>query len=167
MELTKEESLLAEWSYSEKDWNEFVDIEKSNKKEDNLYFGIGILILGTFGLMVLRQTSFLGGLVFAVPIAVLIPWLRMKFSYPHLKKGISNPLVKIYSNYILINGKKIQLNGNQKRIKSITIIDTRKKKKLIEFNIQWLTRKGPTNDEFRILIPSDKIQEAKDLVQSF
>ena len=31
---------------------------------------------------------------------------------------------------------------------------------------EWL-RKGPTNDEFRILIPSNKIQEAKDLVKTF
>lgn len=160
-----EKDLLAEWNYSQEEWDEFVAIEKANKKEDNIYFGIGILILGTLGLMFLRQTSFLMGLLFAAPLAVLIPFLRMKFSYSHLIKGIKNPYVKIYNDVLVINGKEIQLFTNQKRVKSLKIVDAIDNKKLLEFDIQWLTRKGPTNDEFRILIPKNKLDEAKSLVK--
>lgn len=160
-------NLLTEWNYSKKEWNEFVVLEKANKKEDNIYFGIGILILGTIGLMILRQTSFLGGLIFTTPLAILIPWLRMKFSYKHLKKGVKNPFVKFYSDHLLINGHKIDLSGKIKRIKSLKIIDTKNNKKMLEFNVQWMTRKGPTNDEFRILIPTDKITEAENLITKF
>lgn len=160
-------NLLAEWNYSKKEWDEFVTIEKANKKEDNIYFGIGILILGTIGLMLLRQTSFLGGLIFAIPLAILIPWLRMKFSYKHLKKGVKNPFVKFYSDHLLINGHKIDLSGNIRRIKSLKIIDTKNNRKMLEFDVQWMTRKGPTNDEFRVLIPTDKIAEAEDLISKF
>ncbi len=157
--------LFAEWNYSQKEWDEFVNIERANKKEDNIYFGIGILILGTLSLMLFRQISFFEGLVFAGPLAVLIPWLRMKFGYTHLKKGIAKPYVKIYSDYLIINDKKIQLFNNNKRVKSLTIIDTSKNKKLLEFDIQWITRKGPTNDEFRILIPKNKLEEAQNITK--
>ena len=159
--------LLAKWNYSEKEWDEFVVIEKANKKEDSIYFGIGILVLASFGLMILRETSFFTGLLFAIPFAILIPWLRMKFSYKHLKKGVKNPYVEIYSEYLLINGHKIDLSGERKRVKSLKIIDAVNNKKLLEFDVQWMTRKGPTNDEFRILIPVDKMIEAQSLIKTF
>lgn len=159
--------ILAEWNYSEKEWNEFVTLEKANKKEDNIYFGIGILILGTIGLMFLRQTGFLLGLLFAAPLALLIPFLRFKFSYPHLKKNVKNPSIKIFTDYLDINNHKIDLSGKRRRLKGLKIIDAKNDKKLLEFDIQWITVKGPTNDEFRILIPSDKITEADHLVKNF
>lgn len=160
-------NLITEWNYSQKEWDEFVVIEKANKKEDSIYFGIGILILGTIGLMILRQTSFFGGFIFAIPFAILIPWLRMKFSYKHLKKGVKNPSVKIYTDHLLINTHKIELSGKIKRVKSLKIIDAKNGKKLLEFDVQWMTRKGPTNDEFRVLIPTDKITEAEKLISTF
>ena len=160
-------NLITEWNYSQKEWDEFVVIEKANKKEDSIYFGIGILVLGTIGLMILRQTSFFGGLIFAIPFAILIPWLRMKFSYKHLKKGVKNPSVKIYTDHLLINTHKIELSGKIKRVKSLKIIDAKNGKKLLEFDVQWMTRKGPTNDEFRVLIPTDKITEAEKLISTF
>ena len=160
-------NLITEWNYSQKEWDEFVVIEKANKKEDSIYFGIGILVLGTIGLMILRQTSFFGGFIFAIPFAILIPWLRMKFSYKHLKKGVKNPSVKIYTDHLLINTHKIELSGKIKRVKSLKIIDAKNGKKLLEFDVQWMTRKGPTNDEFRVLIPTDKITEAEKLIFTF
>ena len=159
-------NLLAKWTYSEKEWNEFVTIEKANKKEDNIYFGIGILILGTIGLMFLRQTGFLIGVLFSAPLAVLIPWLRFKFSYPHLKKNKKDPYVKIYNDFLEINNHNIDLSGKRKRIKSVKIIGADNQKKLLEFDVQWITAKGPTNDEFRILIPKDKTEEAMQIIKS-
>jgi len=165
LKLPQQNNLLAHWLYSEKEWDEFVTIEKANKKEDSIYFGIGIIVLGTLGLLFLRNTSFLMALSFAVPLGILIPFLRLTFSYKHLKKGVQNPQVQLFTNYILINSHKIELSGKQKRLKNLQIVDAKNNTKLLEFDIQWLTRKGPTNDEFRILIPSDKLEEAKQLVE--
>ena len=75
--------VLSHWKYTSKQWDKFVTIEKGNKKEDNIYFGIGIVILATITLMLFRRTSFFTALLFAVPFAILIPFLRMKFSYKH------------------------------------------------------------------------------------
>ena len=55
---------ITEWSYSKEEWNEFVSVERSNKKEDSIYFGIGIVILGTIGLMFFRGVSVFTGLLF-------------------------------------------------------------------------------------------------------
>lgn len=156
--------VLSHWKYTTKQWDEFVTIEKGNKKEDSIYFGIGILILSTIALMLLRQTNFFTALLFAIPLAVLIPFLRMKFSYKHLKKGVKNPEVKITFNNLFINNHIVELQNKNKRVKSMKIIEEKNNIKLLEFDVQWLTRKGPTNDEFRILIPDDKLEEAQKLI---
>ena len=163
--MKKEHKLLAYWQYDTRMWDEFVTIEKGNKREDNIYFGIGIAILGTIGLMFLRDTGFWMGLLFSIPLAILIPWLRMTFSYKHLKKGIKNPEVKIFRDFLLINNKKIALTGNRKRIRSLKVIDAKGGLKLLEFDVQWVTAKGPTNDEFRILIPEEQLATIDELIQ--
>lgn len=160
-------NLLTTWQYDTQDWNTFVTLEKQNKKEDNIYFGVGILMLATIGLMVFRNTTFLTAIAFSLPLAILIPWLRMQFSYKHLKKGIPAPEVKIYTDHLKINTHTIALQNTQRRIKSIKIIEAKNGFQLLEFDIQWLTRKGPTNDEFRILIPFEKIVEAERLIHQF
>ena len=159
---------IAEWNYSQEEWNAFVRIERSNKKEDSIYFGIGIVIIGTLGVMFLRDTSFWTALAFSVPLAILIPFLRMTFSYKHLKKGISNAKVQFFSDFIRVNDHKIELLSSQKRIKSIKIIDTKDPTKhLLEFDVEWITRKGPTNDEFRFLIPNGKMGEAERILNAY
>lgn len=160
-------NFITEWKYSQKAWDEFVTIERANKKEDNIYFGVAIAIFGTIALMFLRGTSLLTGLLFSIPLAVLIPYLRMRFSYLHLKKGITKPRVQIYSDRLVFNDKSVELTSKRKRIKNIKIIDAKNNTKLLEFDVQWITGKGPTNDEFRILIPSDKLEEAKEIVNKF
>jgi len=163
--MEKQHELLAYWQYDTRMWDEFVTIEKGNKREDNIYFGIGIVIIGTVGLMFLRGTGFWIGLLCSIPLAILIPWLRMTFSYRYLKKGLKNPEVKIFRDFLLINNKKIELTGNRKRIKSLKVIDAKRGLKLLEFDVQWVTAKGPTNDEFRILIPEEKLATIDELIQ--
>jgi len=157
-------NLLDTWSFSSEEWNKFVAVEKRNKREDNIYFGIGIVVLCTLGLMLLRNTSFLTALLFAVPLALLIPWLRMQFGNPHLKEVTTESIVKIYPDYLIINNKKIDLYGKRKWLKDMKIIESKNGMKLLEFTIEWNTRKGNTNDETRIPIPNGKEEKAKELI---
>lgn len=161
----KANNLLAEWNYTSKEWNNFVAIEKANKKEDNIYFGIGIVIIGTFALMLFRGTSLWTGMLFSIPLAVLIPYLRITFSYKHLKKNVQFPYVKFYPTEIIVNGAAIELVSATKRIKKITIIEAKNGLNLIEIIVEWLTRKGPTNDEFRFLIPTSEIENIDKLIE--
>ncbi len=161
-------SPIAKWTYTQEEWNEFVQLERSNKKEDNIYFGIGIVILGTVGLMFFRETGFFTGLLFSIPLAVLIPLLRMKFSYKYLKKGIASPTVIFFHDHINVNKHTIELTSSIKRVKSVKIIDIKSSgRQLLEFDVQWMTRKGPTNDEFRFLIPKNKYEEAQEIAKTF
>jgi hypothetical protein len=156
--------ILDTWIFPSEVWNKFVKIEKGNKKEDNIYFGIGIIVLCTPGLMLLRGTSFLTAFIFALPLAFLLPWLRMKFMNSHLKNISKESVVKIYPDYLIINNKKIDLYGKKKWLKNMKIIETPEEFKLLEFTIEWNTRNGNTNDETRIPIPLDKEQKAKELI---
>jgi hypothetical protein len=158
--------ILTEWNYSDKEWNCYVKIEKENKKEDNVFFGLGIVIVGIFALMMFRDTSFLTALAFTVPFAILIPFLRMKISYPFLKNTDKNASVTIFKNKLLINRKEIITISDHRRLKLIQIIDS-KKLQLLEFTVEWGTRKGPTNDEFRVLIPHNKMEEAQAIIAYF
>jgi len=98
-----EEKLLIHWKYTDKEWENYVEKEKSNKVEDNIYMGIAIFVFGTIVLMLSRDTSLLTGLFFSIPFAILIPFLRIKLSYRHLKKGVKNPEIKVFTNSLLIN----------------------------------------------------------------
>lgn len=158
-------NLLAHWTYSAKDWNHYVTIEKKNKKEDNFYFGCGIVMICTVGLVAFRNVNFLIGLAFAIPFAILIPWLRMKISYKYLKKGVKNPEVKIFDKFLKINHHTIEFKNEQRRLKNIQLIEAPDESMLLEFDIQWITRKGPTNDEYRVLIPKDKLEEAAQIIK--
>ena len=159
--------ILDTWTFTSTEWDDFVTIEKGNKKEDNIYFGVGILILCVPGLMFLRNTSFLMALSFSIPFALLLPLLRIKFSSPHLKGNTGVTIIKIYPNYLLINTKKIELFGKRKWIKDMKIISTPSGLKLLEFTIEWFTHKGNTNDETRIPIPKDKEQKALELIEFY
>lgn len=155
---------LAHWNYSTQEWDRYVTLEKGNKKEDNIYLGISIAVLGALALMFFRDTGFWLGLAFSGPLAILIPLLRVKLAHRYLKKGIKNPEVKIYSHTLLINDHKVELKNKRRRIKSLKIIDFKEGINLLEFDIQWITAKGPTNDEYRIPIPRDKKKEAEELI---
>ena len=149
--------------YSQSEWQQFIQIEKANKREDNLYFGIGIMILCVPGLMFLRGTSFVVALIFSTPFAILIPFLRQKFSYKHLRE-VKQPWIEIYKDRLLFPNSKVDLESRHKRVKSISKKEV-KGVVLLEFVVEWLTRKGPTNDEFRIPVPGNTHSEADRIMQ--
>ncbi len=165
--MINDSNILDTWTFTSKEWNNFVNIEKGNKKEDNIYFGIGILILCIPGLMLFRNASFLIALIFSIPFAILLPFLRIRFSSTHLKSNSKGAVIEIYPKYLLINSKKINLFGKRKWIVDIKIVNTSSNLKLLEFTIEWFTHKGNTNDETRIPIPKGKEEKALELIQFY
>ena len=170
MALTTDPGLFLTWQYSDEEWEDYVRIERKNKKEDNIFFGIGVFIIGTIGLVLLRSTTILVGMSFALFFALLMPYLRMRFSYPHLKSA-SSPTVEFYRDRIIANGKKIVLENDRdikKRwLKHLKFIHTDEGVLLLEFDVHWITGKGPTSDEFRFMVLPDKINDAKQLMKQY
>ncbi len=160
----KPSNLIAHFTYTQSFWNDYVTVELKNKKEDNYYFAFAIAILCTVGLMILRNTTFLVALVFSIPFAILIPYLRQKLNYKYLVKNVSNPEVKIFDKFLKINKHSIEFHSDQRRLKNIKLIEASNGMNLLEFDIQWITRKGPTNDEYRIPIPKENVKDAKKII---
>lgn len=163
--MDSKEQAIVSWSYSTEEWNQFVTIEKKNKLEDNLYIGIGVLILATIGLMFFRKTTFWMALAFALPLSILLPALRMLFGYPHLKKGVQNPTVDIFKKYLVINGKKIETQEKGRSLKSVKVLAAKQEMSLLEFDIWWGTAKGKTGDQFRVPIPKNQEVEAERIIE--
>lgn len=160
----KPSNLIAHFTYTQSFWNDYVAIEKKNKKEDNYYFAFAIAIICTGGLMFLRDATFLVALAFSIPFAIGIPLLRQKLNYKYLRKNVPNPEVKIYDKFLKINTHTIEFRNDQRRLKDLKIIEASNGMHLLEFDIRWITRKGPTNDEYRIPIPDDKLTEAEQII---
>ena len=79
-------------------------------------------------------------------------------------KDVDNPEVKIFDKFLKINDHTIEFISDQRRLKSLKLIEASNGMQLLEFDIQWITRKGPTNDEYRIPIPKDKMEIAEQLL---
>lgn len=114
--------------------------------------------------MFLRDVYFLIALGISIPFAILIPFLQQKLNYKYLVKDVDNPKVKIYDKFLKIYEHSIEFISDQRRLKSLKIIEASTGMHLLEFTIEWITRKGPTNDEYRIPIPKDKMEEAEQLI---
>lgn len=165
--IIKSKDFLETWEFSPSEWNSYVKAAKLLKKEDNIYFGVAILIAGIPFLMFVRNTTFLMASIFVIPFAFLIPWARNKFLTSYLKTTNNSSTVHFYSDYILVNDKRINLFGDKRWIKSMKIINTKNSLSLLEIEIAWSTRKGDTFDEVRVPIPTDKMERAEGIIEYY
>lgn len=162
-------SLLDTWVYTSEEWNTYVKEAKILKKEDNRYFGAAILIIGIPFLMYFRYTGFLIAVIFVLPFAILLPYLRNKIAKnnPTLNETTKEAYVTFYPEFLDINGTNIDLFKNQKWIKNMMITPAKKGLPMLEIEIAWHTRKGNTFDETRVPIPTDKLEKAKELIEYY
>lgn len=162
--ITTSNDLKETWEFSSIEWNAFEKTGTALKKEDNMYMAIGVLIVGIPFLMLKRDASFFTAVLFVIPFAILIPWLRYKLTLSYLKPKPKTVTVQFYPDFILINDEKKVLFSKNRWIKNMKIIDDTNEKKLLEIDIAWSTRKGNTFDELRIPIPPDKASKAEMLI---
>ena len=113
LNITKPKDYLDTWTFSAKEWHLFTREATSLKKEDNIYMAIATLIVGIPFLMLNRRTTILMSLFFVIPFAVLIPYVRYKMALNKLKLSADKGIVEFYSDYILINGKKVDIIRQQ------------------------------------------------------
>jgi hypothetical protein len=155
--------VLAYWTFSAEEWKQFMALEKRTRLESSIYEGIGIIILGTFVIMLARDADFLIALSVSSVIAVIIAFLRYSLNMKSFGPMLPNNEVTITKQSVLINDK---LNP----IRSDTIwLDKLELKAgapdVLEFTLAWHNRrKQKVTDEIRIPIPSEKKYEAQQLI---
>lgn len=164
---TTSKDYLDTWTFSSKEWYLFTTEATSLKKEDNIYMAIATLLVGIPFLMLSRRVTFLMSTFFVIPFAIIIPYVRYRIAVKNLKLTANKAIVEFYSEYILINGKKIELFNNNKWIKNMKIINGKNDLKLLEIEIAWSARKGDTFDETRVPIPLDKLERAEALIEYY
>lgn len=156
------------WNFTSEEWNAFTNEAKLLKNEDNIYFGIGILIVGIPYLMFFRNTTFILATAFVLPFAIALPYLRFIIALRNIKPTKKPASIKFYKNYIDMNGKHIELFNDKKWIKFMQILESDKGlPPLLEIEIAWNTRNGNTFDETRVPIPLDKMEKAKELIEFY
>lgn len=155
-----------QWRYPVDVWEAYVKAEGKAKGEDNIYAAIGVLILGTPALMLLRGAGIWLSLAIVIPIALVFGYGRQYYVMKRLKSVMKDPQVGIGHDKLHFGRKSIEIFNRHKWISGLRIFE-RDGMKLLEFTCSWDTRKGPTFDEYRIPVLPEHEAEAQLLLDYF
>ena len=160
-------TLLAHWSYDTEEWNTFTKKEFGFRIREALIVWLLIAGLGTWLLASYRDMGHLAAFITSLSTGGLLTLIRFIIAYNARKANSSKPGdVVISSKSILINGKYHILNDENKTLYKLELLKD-ETPQILEFSVEWNTRKGTTNEQVRIPIPADKSTEAAKLVEVF
>jgi hypothetical protein len=159
--------LLAHWTYTSEEWNTFTKKEFSFRIREALVVWLLIVGLGTWLLAGYGDMGHLAAFITSLSTGGLITVIRFIIAYNARKANSSKPGdVVISAKSILINGKYHILNDENKTLYKLELLKD-ETPQILEFSVEWNTRKGTTNEQVRIPIPADKSTEAAKLVEVF
>lgn len=160
-------TLLAHWNYTSAEWKEFTKKEFSFRLREALVVWVLIVGLGTWLLAGYRDMGHLAAFITSLCTGGLITLIRFIIAYNARKANSSKPGdVVISAKSILINGKYHILNDENKTLYKLELLKD-ENPQILEFSVEWNTRKGNTNEQVRVPVPADKLTEAGKLVEVF
>lgn len=164
---TDKNTLLAHWTYSDEEWKVFTKKEFKAQIRDALLVWLLLVGLGTWLLAGYRDMGFLAAFITSFSVGALITFIRFIIAYNARKANSSKPGdVIISAKSILINGIYHTLNDELKTLSKLELLKD-EAPQILEFTVIWNTRKGQTNEQVRVPVPSDKLSEAGKLVDIF
>jgi hypothetical protein len=147
--------VLAHWMFTEKEWNQFMVLEKHRRLESSLYEGIGIVILGTIVIMLSREAIFSVALTVSLVIGGIISLLRYYLNINSLGKTLPINNVIITRQSVLINDKLNPYRSDTFWLSKLALKPG--KPDVLEFTFAWKNRKKQNvSDELRIPVPTNK-----------
>lgn len=159
--------VLAHWSIDRDTWNAFCTNEKKYRKEDNIYFFIAFLVIGTIVLLLTRGASLFGGIFIAALIGGITVAARKKVALKKLQVAHGVPLfVTVGKRHVILNGILYPINTDRMRTGKVRLISD-STPIILEFTLYWPTRKGETFDEFRLPLPPDALAQAQAVLAYF
>jgi hypothetical protein len=160
-------TLLAHWTYSDEEWKVFTKKEFNFRIREALVVWLLLVGIGTWLLSGYREMGYLAAFITCLSVGGLITFIRFIIAKNARKANSSKPGdVVISAKSILINGTYHTLNDELKTISKIELLKD-ETPQLHEFTVIWNTRKGQTNGQVRVPVPSDKLTEAVKLVELF
>ncbi|MCG3164962.1 MAG: hypothetical protein POELPBGB_00722 [Bacteroidia bacterium] len=160
-------TLLAHWTYSDEEWKAFTKKEFNFRIREALVLWLILVGLGTWLLASYRDMGHLAAFISSLSIGGLITFIRFIIAYNALKANSSKPGdVVISAKSILINGTYHTLNDENKTLSKLELLQD-ENPQILEFTVVWNTRRGQTNEQVRVPVPSDKLSEAAKLMEVF
>lgn len=97
--------VLAHWTFTTEEWKQFMTLEKHRRLESSIYEGIGIVILGTIVIILLRGGGFFIALSVSGVMAGIIALLRYSLNMNSFGSMLPKNEVTITKQSVLINDK--------------------------------------------------------------
>ena len=157
--------IIATWNYTKDEWKLMTKEETTRRWKEGIWVSLGIGLLGGWVISIADGATFLTGFLVSLGVGIFVSWLKVVISNSMFNLRKNNSII-ITTNALIINGKfkTIQdMDINLEYVKTLKI----KEDNFIEFSLQWQTRRGMTNDQFRILVPPQYENEMQNVLDYY
>ena len=133
--------------------------------KEGIWVSLGIGLLGGWVLSLARGATFLIGFMVSLGVGIFLSIMKVLLSNNLFKMSFNNTII-ITTNALIVNGKFKTLHDNDFRLQYVKPVKI-KADNFIEFSLEWLTRRGATNDQFRIYVPKQYEHEIKKVLDYY
>ena len=151
-ETEEKPDVIARWSYTQQEWRAMNREENRRRLKEGIVVSLGVGLLGAWVLYNRRGLGFFPGFLIAVGVGIFVSLLKVALSNGLFATRKNNQII-FTSNALFINGKFKTIQDDQIGLQYVRSLKT-EGVSFLEFSLQWQTRGGLTNDQFRILVPS-------------
>ena len=157
--------IIATWNYTKTEWNLMTKEETKRRLKEGIWVTLGIGLIGGWVIHTSRDASFITAFIFSLGIGIFLSLLKTLIAN-NLFKSAKNNTILITSNALIINNQFKTIKDIDIELEYVKLIKL-DENSFIEFSLKWLTRRGATNDQIRILVPKANEIEIEKVLSYF
>lgn len=159
--------ILASWKYAPGEWGQFETRLRKETRAESIIAGLLLALLGGFLFKEYRGSNWWTMFAVAAALGLVFGVLNYRLGLASIgKPGNAHPLVVLTPTAVMINNRLNPLWDNTRWLSKVKIVEE-PDPKLLEFTVNWETRKGLGQEEIRVPIPRGKLGEAVLLLDQF
>ncbi|MFM9944993.1 MAG: hypothetical protein ACKVQB_07135 [Bacteroidia bacterium] len=143
--------IIATWNYTKDEWKLMIKKETTRRLKEGIWV---TLLIGLLGGWILRRSegiTFLTGFIISLAVGIIVSLLKVLLSNNLFNLRKRNSII-ITTNALIINGKFKTVSDMDIHLEYVKPVKINEDN-FIEFSLQWMTRRGVTNDQMRIYVP--------------
>ena len=157
--------IIAHWEYTLEEWKKMTKEESTRRKKEGIWVTLGIAIIGGWAISLSKDATFLTGFMISLAVGAMLSWLKIKFSNDMFAVKARNTIV-FTPKALLINNAFKTIRNEQFHLEYVHSLQLNKVWYL-EFSLQWQTRGGATNDQFRIYVPPQYENQIDNILECY
>ncbi len=157
--------IISKWNYTTAEWKLMTKEETTRRLKEGIWVTLGIAGLGTWVLIAAKGASILTGFIISASVGIFLSFLKVLLSNNLFTLRKNNSII-ITTNALIVNGKFKTINDNDIKLEYVKSVKINEYN-FIEFSLQWLTRSGVTNDQFRIYVPVQNENEIQKVLNYY